>query len=508
MLITAGRLFDGNQFIGGGRIHIQEGRIKAAEPGGQEGAALVAPGFIDSHLHLLNLGIALQGLKFNNCSSRQEFIQALAEYAQACPSQWITGRGWDQNKLGFTPDRWLLDEICPHRPVVLTRTCGHVVAVSSKALELAGITDSSEIAGGVIRRDAAGRPTGILEENAVGLVLPAIPPPDPAILYGALVTAIKYAYSCGITGVHTDDRGQVKDYLGLWELYERVTQSHPLRVQLHYGISSPEDLQDFLRLAAELKDTAFVCKGAAKLFLDGSLGAGTAALLEDYSDNPGNRGVLVYEDDLVREIVAIAEEHGIQLAVHAIGDRAVEQFLRVLAQVRGGCKPGPIRHRMVHFQVTNISQIQRAKALGLAIEIQPVFLQTDMHWAESRLGQERLQTSYCCRTMERAGLFLSGGSDSPVEDINPWLGVSAAVTRRDAAGNYAAAWQGNECLELEKALSLFTAAPADLARWKELGRIAPGKIADLAVYSQFDPENLRVTRPNQVLVQGSIVYQR
>lgn len=469
---------------------------------------MIAPGFIDSHLHLLNLGIALQGLKFNNCCSRQEFIQALADYAQACPGQWITGRGWDHNKLGFTPDRWLLDEICPHRPVVLTRTCGHVVAVSSKALELAGITDSAEIAGGVIRRDAAGRPTGILEENAVGLVLPAIPPPEPAILYGALVAAIKYAYSCGITGVHTDDRGQVKDYLKLWELYDRVTQSHPLRVQLHYGIASPEDLRDYHCLAAELKDTPFIYKGAAKLFLDGSLGAGTAALLADYSDNPGNRGVLVYEDDLVREIVTIAEEHGIQLAVHAIGDRAAEQFLRVLAQVRGGCKPGPVRHRIVHFQVTNINQIQRAKALALAIEIQPAFLQTDMHWAESRLGKERLQTSYCWRTMERAGLFLSGGSDSPVEDINPWLGVAASVTRRDQAGTYAAAWQGDESLKLERALSLFTAAPAELAGWKDLGSIAPGRFADLAVYSQFELENLRINRPDQVIVQGDIVYER
>lgn len=508
MLITAGKLFDGKEFSDGGSIHIQDGRIKIVEPGKQQGAVLVAPGFIDSHLHLLNLGIALQGLKLNNCSCRQEFIQALADYTRVFPGQWITGRGWDQNKLGFTPDRWLLDAICPHRPIVLTRTCGHVVAASSKALELAGITASSEIAGGVIKRDLTGRPTGILEENAVGLVLSVIPSPEPAILYGALVTAIKYAHSCGITGVHTDDRGQVEDYLGLWELYDRVTQSHPLRVQLHYSISSPEELRDYIRLAEELNDTAFVYKGAAKLFLDGSLGAGTAALLEDYSDNPGNRGVLVYGDDAVREIVSIAEEQGIQLAVHAIGDGAAEQFLRVLAQVRGGWKPGPVLHRIVHFQVTNISQIQRAKALGLAIEIQPVFLQTDMHWAESRLGKERLQTSYCWQTMDRAGLYLSGGSDSPVEEINPWLGVATAVTRRDRAGNYAAAWRQDESLGLARALCLFTAAAAGVAGWKDLGRIVPGNKADLAVYSQFDAENLSAARPDQVLVQGNIVYQR
>lgn len=508
MIIAARKIFDGKEFKNGRRIQINEGKIRGAETGEQQGAALVMPGFIDSHLHLLNLGLAMQGLKLNHCSNRQEFSQALADYAQVFPGHWLIGRGWDQNKLGFIPDRRLLDAICPQRPVVLTRTCGHVVVASSKALELAGITAGSKIAGGVIKMDAAGEPTGILEENAVGLLLAAMPPPEPAILYSALVEAIKYAHSCGITGVHSDDRGQAEDYLSLWELYVRVTQSHPLRVQLHYGISAPQELRDYIRIAGQLPDTDFVYKGAAKLFLDGSLGAGTAALLADYTDNPGNRGVLVYADDVVREIVTIAEENRIQLAVHAIGDRATEQFLRVLAQVRGGSNPGPVRHRIVHFQVVNSSQIQRARAMGLAIEIQPVFLRTDMHWAESRLGHERLQTSYCWQTMDRAGLFLSGGSDSPVEDINPWLGVATAVSRRDGSGKFADAWEQDESLALERALELFTAAPAGLAGWNELGRIAQGSIADLAVYSEFDRVNLSLNKPDQVLVQGNIVYRR
>jgi hypothetical protein len=505
MFVAGDRIFDGKNFRRG-TLEIQAGHIKAFRPA-REGVALITPGLIDSHLHLVNLGLDLQGLQLRDCLSQGEFVQAFREYSQTGSKGWITGRGWDQNKLGFTPTRQLLDSLCPDRPAVLTRTCGHVVVVNSKALEMAGIANSTEIVGGVLRRDSSGELTGILEEKAVNLVTDVIPQPDSATLYSALVAAIKYAQSYGITGAHTDDRGQVKDYLSLWGLYYRVTQSYPLRVQLHYTITCPEDLRDYISLRAELQDTAFVYKGAAKIFLDGSLGAGTAALVEDYSDDPGSRGVLVYDDCTLREIVTIAEEYGIQLAVHAIGDRATEQFLRILEEVRG-LKPGPIRHRLVHFQVTNISQINRAKALDLAIEIQPAFLRTDMHWAESRLGYTRLQTSYCWQTMDNAGLYLSGGSDSPVEEINPWLGVAAAVTRQDGKGNFASAWRKDESLGLERALSLFTSSAAGLAGWQQLGSVSPGKIADLAIYSQFDPGNLWGTRPNQVLVQGNIVYQR
>lgn len=505
MMVAGERIFDGQRFIRG-TLAIQGGRI-AAIKSAREGYALITPGLIDSHLHLVNLGLDLQGLQLNRCQSQGEFIADLRKHLQAGGEGWITGRGWDQNKLGFTPHRQLLDFLCPHRPMILTRACGHVAAVNSKALEAAGITKATVVAGGVLQRDFSGELTGILEEKAVNLVTDVIPQPDAATLYSALVAAIKYAYSCGITGAHTDDRGQVKDYLSLWDLYHRVTQSYPLRVQLHYTIGSPEDLRDYLRLGSEHKDTDFVFKGAAKLFLDGSLGARTAALMEDYSDDPGNKGVLVYDDSTVREIVTIAEESGIQLAVHAIGDRAAEQFLRILREVRGA-KPGRVRHRIVHFQVTNIDQINRAKALDLAIDIQPGFLPTDMQWAESRLGRKRLQTSYCWRTMDKAGLYLSGGSDAPVEDINPWRGVAVAVTRQDGRGNFAAAWQKDESLTLTRSLSLFTAAAAGVAGWQQLGTIGPGNLADLGLYSQFDPDNLWETRPDQVLIQGNTVYQR
>lgn len=509
MNITAREIFDGVKFSGGGTLHLEGAGISKVERSEiQAGPQLVMPGFIDSHVHLLGVGVSLQALRLNNCQSREDFAQALKNYADSYPGQWILGRGWDQNKLGFTPDRHFLDQVCPHRPVILNRTCGHVVVANSLALAEAGIDcNQADVPGGVIKRDLTGEPTGILEEKALSLVYQGVPAAEPAILYSALEEAIKYAYSWGITGVQTDDRGAVGEYGDLWELYAKVTEFHPIRAQLHYNISSVDALQDFIRIKSELRDTKFIYSGAAKLFLDGSLGARTAALLEDYSDDPGNRGVLVYPDSVVKEIISVAEANGIQMAMHAIGDAAMEQAIRVLAEVRGGYTQGQLMHRVIHAQVTNKSQLERMVALGMMAEIQPVFLQTDMHWAASRLGKARLQSSYCWRTMAEAGLFLTGGSDSPVEDINPWPGVYAAVTRRDGNGNYAAQWAEDESLALEKALAIYTSAGAALAGWNALGQLKSGMWADLAVYNSLD-ENYAANKPDQVIIDGNIVFQR
>lgn len=505
--ITAKGIFDGKNFSAGGCVHITGTTIAKVEGGGK-GADLLMPGLIDSHVHLLGTGLALQALDLNQCRSKADFARTLQEYAQTYQGQWLTGRGWDQNKLGFTPDRYFLDAICPQRPVVLTRICGHVVVANSRALELAGIDrNRGHVPGGVVRRDDSGQPTGILEEKAAFLIVKAVPDPEPALLYTALEKAIKYAHSCGLTGVQTDDRGTVAEYHQLWELYCQVTQSHPLRCQLHYQIDSVAALQEYIRTRRDLRATKFICPGAAKLLLDGSLGARTAALRDDYYDDPGNKGVLIYPDSVVRDILTVAEANGVQIALHAIGDAAIEQALRVLAAVRGGYGQGAIRQRLVHCQVTNPDQIKRMVALGIAAEIQPGFLQTDRHWAGARLGGKRLQNSYCWRTMAAAGLFLSGGSDAPVEDLNPWQGIGTGVRRTDSAGNPIRGWDRDERLDLEKALEIYTSGAAELAGWNRLGRVQAGMLADLAVYNYFDEKNPAQNKPSQVIIDGTIVYE-
>lgn len=498
MKIKAKRIFDGTKFTQG-TVHIDKGIISNITHDSARGADFVMPGFIDSHVHLLSVGLALQALRLNNCTSKEHFSAELASYAQSFTGQWIVGRGWDQNKMGFTPDRHYLDSICPNRPVVLNRTCGHVLAANTKALEASGVSETTTVAGGVVKRDSHGKLTGILEEKAMQLVHNAVPRPEPAILYSALERAIKYAYDCGITGVQTDDRGVVGSYDKLWDLYTSVTSNLPLRAQLHYNIGSKADLLEYIYLRKQIQDTEFIYKGAAKLFLDGSLGARTAALVDDYSDDMGNRGVLIYPDEEVEEIVRVAEQEGVQLAMHAIGDRAIEQAITAVTKVKGG-NATTLAHRIIHCQITNSSQIQRMVALGLVAEIQPVFLQTDMHWAKSRVGEVRLQTSYAWQTMERAGLVMTGGSDAPVEDINPWPGVYTAVTRKDQQGHYAIDWQQDESLSLEKALEIYTKGSAWLAKW-DFGCIRPGMKADVAVYEDFDTELLD-NKPSSLYING------
>lgn len=510
MKISAQHIFDGMSFRGGGVVHLDKTQVDKLEVRPQtQGAGLVMPGIVDTHVHVLSVGASLQALRLDNCKCRGDFIFALKTFATNHPGEWITGRGWDQNKMGFMPDRHFLDQVCPDRPVVLSRTCGHVAVANSRALTLAGIdANSGEVPGGVIKRDEAGVPTGIMEEKATSLVYKAVPSSDPALLYTALEKGIKYAHSCGITGVQTDDIGHVGNYADLWQLFTKVTESYPIRTQLHYRINSPQSLKEFIRAKGEVQDTAFVYSGAAKLLLDGSLGARTAALLEDYSDDPDNKGVLIYSDDEIREIFTLAEENGVQIAMHAIGDAALDQAIRVLKKVRGEERPGQIMHRIIHCQIANKTQLKQIVALGMMAEIQPGFLPTDMHWAEDRLGKERLQNSYCWRSMEQAGIFMTGGSDAPVEDMNPWLGIAAAVTRKDRDNIYASAWQRDESLTLSETLALYTSAAAKLAGWQHVGRLQPGMWGDIGVYNRFDEENLAGNKPDQVLVDGTIVYQR
>lgn len=506
MILSAGNLFDGIKFGGAATVALDGSNIAAVKQG-KDGAGLLMPGIIDSHVHLLSVGLGRLRLDLSTCGDRESFAAALKQYAGVNRAQWILGRGWDDNRLGFVPDRRTLDCIMPHRPVALTRVCGHVLAANSRALQQAGINkNTAAVPGGVIKRDERGAPTGILEEKAMDLVQRHIPPPEDGQLYDALSEAVQYAHSCGVTGVQTDDMLIAGSYSQLWELYRRVTARHPLRAQLHYHIHSAGELRQYIAIRDQLEPTDMIFPGAAKLFLDGSLGAGTAALRQPYADDPENRGVLTCSDEELAEIIALAEERNIQLALHAIGDAAIAQALTLIAAARGGERKG-INHRLIHCQVTDRKQIRQMAALGLVAEIQPVFLQTDKDWAEKRLGAGRLQTSYCWRDMWDAGLWLAGGSDSPVETINPWWGIHTAVTRTDNGGNPARGWQRDQSLAMEQALTIFTANNARLANWPG-GAIRPGAWADVVVYTQFDDNCLWQTSPDQVIIGGQTVWQR
>ena len=506
MKLTASEIFDGIRFSGPATVEFSREGFSRVINGGSGGVIL--PGITDSHVHLLGEGLNRLSLDLAGCDSRESFRTALSSYASTRQGQWVTGRGWDQNRLGFTPDRHFLDSIVPKQPVVLKRVCGHVLAVNSVALQFAGLTeDVKDVPGGVILKDDQG-PTGILEEHATDLVLRHVPTADGSLMYDALAAAIEYAYSCGITGVHTDDLNDVGSYEELWHLYDRVTSSYPMRVQLHYHIKSASDLAEYIVLKKELQQHPLLSPGAAKMFLDGSLGARTAALRDDYTDEKGNKGVLILPREELLEIVSLAEKEGIQLALHAIGDAAIEQALDVLSIVReqGGTGNRHLPHRLIHCQVTGPGQLERMAAMGIAAEIQPVFLQTDKDWVSSRLGYERLQSSYCWRDMWNQGVLLTGGSDAPVEDMNPWWGIHTAVTRCDNQNRPAEGWEREQSLSLEQALQLFTANPPQLTGWKN-GQIRPSFQADMAYYQSLSRTKLWDNAPSALYIDGDLVWK-
>lgn len=505
MIFTATQMFDGSKFLENQAVQVTGSEITKVTTSAFPIKGLLLPGLIDSHIHLLGMGLALQAPDLAGVTTRQEFRGRIKSYADAHPQGWIVGRGWDQNKLGFIPEREFLDEICPQRPLVLYRICGHVLSANSKVLELAGIGSSSpDVPGGTIRRDWSGRPTGVLDEAAMLLLDPIIPLPDWSMLYSALEKAFKYAWSCGVTGIQTDDLEQVGDFQKLYQLYQSITQVMPLRVQLHHRIKKVADIYEFARLRKEIAITpdALVTMGAAKLFLDGSLGARTAALKEPYSDSPGERGVLVWRDEEFFPLVSTAVALDVPLAIHVIGDAAIEQALNALENAKAG--PG---HRLIHCQVTTKAQMMRMADLGVVAEIQPGFLNTDIHWLKDRLGPLRLQTSYSWRSLWEAGTTLAGGSDAPVEDMNPWLGINAAVTRSDPEGHLAQGWQKDERLSLVQTLQMYTINNARLAGWNA-GEIGPGGTADLTWYPDFDYENLAANRPQWTIINGERVFAR
>ncbi len=507
MKLTAAQIFDGTQFTGPATVEFDAGLLSRLVDGGSGGVLM--PGVTDSHVHLLGEGLNRLSLDLSVCDSRESFRTALSTFASTKQGQWVTGRGWDQNRLGFTPDRHFLDSIVPNQPVVLKRVCGHVVAANSVALQIAGLSEHvPPVPGGVIHKDEQG-PTGILEEHATDLVLRHVPAPDSSLMYDALASAIEYAYSCGITAVHTDDLNDVGSYHELWRIYDRVTSSHPLRVQLHYHIKNAADLAEYVAIKKELDRHPLLSPGAAKMFLDGSLGARTAALQQDYTDEKGNKGVLILSRQELAEIAMLAEQEGIQLALHAIGDAAVEQALDVLGSVgrQDDNTPRRLPHRLIHCQVMAPGQVERMAEQGLVGEFQPVFLQTDKDWVASRLGHERLQFSYCWRDMWNQGVVLTGGSDAPVEDMNPWWGIHTAVTRCDNENNPAVGWDRDQSLMLEQALQAFTANSARLTGWNT-GQVRQGFRADLAYYESFSRTQLWENSPSALYIDGDLVWKK
>lgn len=470
------------------------------------GDATVVPGLIDAHGHLVNLAVALVTADLTGADSKAEVIERLQTFARDLPDgAWLVGRGWDQNLWTGKafPTAADLDAAFPERPVWLERVDGHAGWANTAAMRTLPRTLAGDWQpeGGRIVRDAAGQPTGIFIDEASRLLQERMPPMDAATRERGLELALQAAIANGLTGVH--DMGTSRDDLAL---YRRLADAGrlPLRIDAYADGDQPA-LEDLCRDGLYRHPGGRLRMGGVKLYADGALGSRGAALLADYSDDPGNAGLLVTQPAAFEAAVRKARRCGVQVASHAIGDRGNRMVLDTYARVLGDAAGSDHRWRIEHAQVVTPDDIPRFASLKVIASMQPTHATSDMGWAGDRVGAARLAGAYAWRRFLDAGVALALGSDFPVESLDPRLGLLAAVTRQDRSQQPPGGWLPGQRLGIVEALHGFTSAAAFAGGDEaEVGRLAPGLRADFVVLDA-DPLEVAGDRLDDIQVRSTWV---
>jgi predicted amidohydrolase YtcJ len=459
--------------------------------------AAVYPGFTDAHAHLLGLGATLRRANLAGSASYEEVISRVQAWAKNVkPGEWIQGRGWDQNRWPVKefPTHDALSRAFPNNPVVLTRIDGHALLANARAMELARVNASTpDPSGGRIIRDASGAPAGVFVDNAEELISRAIPAATRAETRQAILAAIGEANKWGLTGVH--DPGESAETIAI---YEELARAGNYSLRNYVMISDPGDPAS----AAALRNP-YLQRGpqsalydghlwirALKLYADGALGSRGAALLAPYSDEPGNSGLLVSPPEHIEAWAETALQRGFQVNVHAIGDRGNRIVLDAFDAALRKHPKADHRFRIEHAQVISQQDIPRFAQLGVIPSMQATHQTSDMRWAESRVGPERIRGAYAWRSLLNTGVVIPNGTDFPVEEVNPLLTFHAAVTRQDPTNWPPGGWYPEQKMTREEALQSMTiwAAYAGFQE-KILGSLTPGKYADFVV---LDRDIMRV----------------
>jgi hypothetical protein len=474
------------------------------------GAAMF-PGFVDSHAHLLGVGLRELTLNLEGVGSIEELVEIVAaEVAEAAPGAVVHGRGWIETGWpeGRFPTREDLDPASPDNPVILERADGHAAVANSAALAAAKIEAATvDPDGGRIEKNAEGRPTGMLIDNAMSLVAPLIGAPTEAQKREAYKVGAEVYAAYGWTGMHN----MSVDPADL-PLMEALADSGDIPIRLYNSVD-PSGLEALIASGPRASRNGRVVTRAVKLYMDGALGSRGAALLEPYTDKPDVSGLLLMEKGEADLLFDKALAAGIQVNTHAIGDRANRLLIDWVAAAMARFPAArDVRWRIEHAQILDPSDIARVKAAGLIASMQPSHAIGDLFFAPARLGPGRLDGAYAWRKLIDAGVVVAGGSDAPVERGDPAIEYYAAVERRGLNGFQDENWRAEEKATRAEALAMFTSAPAFASfREEDLGRIEVGRRADFSIFSAdlmaVPPPDILKTKAVMTVVDGEIVWR-
>jgi predicted amidohydrolase YtcJ len=477
------------------------------------GGRTVIPGMVDAHGHVAGLGSALAIVDLTGASSYDEIIaRVVAKSRTVQPGQWITGRGWDQNRWADTrfPTHDKLSTAVPNNPVYLTRVDGHAGLANKKAMDAAGLSAAAKDPdGGHIERAGDGSPSGVFVDNAQRLVGGVVPQPTRDELKRQVQAAIAEGQRWGLTGAH--DAGASPEVL---DIYEELGKAGQLNFRMYAMISDNAAAIDrwFARGPQNGLYGGTLWVRSVKLYMDGAMGSRGAALLEPYSDDPKNNGLLLSPPPHIQDVATRALKAGFQVNTHAIGDRGNRTVLDAYEAALAAVPVADHRFRIEHAQILHHDDIPRFAKLGVIPSMQASHQTSDMYWIGSRLGVGRLYGAYAWRSLIDAGVVVPNGSDFPVEQVNPLISFHAAISRQDASNWPSGGWYPEQRMTRDEALKSMTIWPAYAAfQERELGSLSPGKHADFVVLDQdimrVSFEQVLRTRVLSTWVEGKAVYE-
>jgi predicted amidohydrolase YtcJ len=480
----------------------------------------VLPGLNDSHMHLWGTGHSMNSCNLNSAASIDQLVKIGKDFLNKNPSiTALSGRGWNQDYFiqgeSRLPNRHDLDKISTEIPIVFSRVCGHVYTGNSKAIEIVGADEHTKVDGGEIELGPDGKPNGIFNENAIALIGSAIPNKSDVDMEKDIITAANYAYSVGLTSVQSNDVINNNSEI-MFNMIRKVYKEEKIKLKYRhqYNFQDIKDFKNYLEtefINGEYGENVFSF-GSLKLYKDGSLGARTAVMLEDYKDAPGNKGVAALTDEQLQELCDLATENGIQVVTHAIGDGAIESVINAYENTMEDGE-NSLRHGIVHCQITNTEQLKRIANLKILVMYQPIFLDYDINIMESRVGKELATTSYAFNSLFKLGAPISFGTDSPVEDCNPFPNIHCAVNRTTLKNTPIDGYNPREKMELSDAIDVYTIGSA-FNQFKEesKGRLLPDYVADLIVLDRdifsIDPLEIKNVKVLKTMIDGEFVFER